>query len=289
MKMRFWSFIKRATSDIRTFHKVLQYLIGNMVVIRRLAECSDCDSSKVMLALETVIREKIRMEVFEGEFVEFDKLLLAAGRSPLNRVDVYPCLNDRLSETGFDRHYIYHPAWAARVLAKTMPKTHVDLSSTLHFSTIVSAFVEVKFYDFRPAPLNLSNLTCSSADLTQLSFASNSIESLSCMHVIEHIGLGRYGDPFDIDGDRKATRELSRVLAPDGRLMVAVPVGRPRIQYNAHRIYSHEQVLELFSGLRLMEYALIPDGRAEDGLIQNPSSELIMAQSYGCGCYVFSK
>ena len=229
------------------------------------------------------------MANFAEEFDQFSAMLVAAGRAPLSQAEAYPCLYDRTTQTEFDRHYVYHPAWAARVLAKSSPRKHVDISSTLHFSTIVSAFVEVEFFDFRPAPVKLSNLSCSAADLTQLPFAANSIESLSCMHVIEHVGLGRYGDPFDIDGDRKAARELARVLSRNGRLIVAFPVGRPRIQYNAHRVYSHEQVLEMFAGLRLLEHALIPDGRVEDGLIENPDSEFISAQNYGCGCYVFSK
>jgi ubiquinone/menaquinone biosynthesis C-methylase UbiE len=135
----------------------------------------------------------------------------------------------------------------------------------------------------------MSNLSSSTADLTKLPFESESIESLSCMHVIEHIGLGRYNDTIDIDGDKKAALELTRVLEVNGRLIVAIPVGRPRIQFNAHRIYSHEQVQEMFSGLTLVEYALVPDGTADEGLIMNPDSELINAQNYGCGCYVFAK
>ncbi|MDO8483139.1 MAG: hypothetical protein Q7S86_04975, partial [bacterium] len=69
-----------------------------------------------------------------------------------------PCLYDKTAETYFDRHYIYHPAWAARVLAETKPKIHVDIASTLSFSAIVSAFLPIEFYDYRPANLTLSNL-----------------------------------------------------------------------------------------------------------------------------------
>jgi hypothetical protein len=36
------------------------------------------------------------------------------------------------------------------------------------------------------------------------------------MHVVEHIGLGRYGEPMDEQGDLKAIEELKRVLAPGG-------------------------------------------------------------------------
>lgn len=70
--------------------------------------------------------------------------------------DIYPCLNENSDTTPFDAHYIYHPAWAARIIARTKPAIHVDISSTLHFCSILSAFVPVKFYDYRPADLKLS-------------------------------------------------------------------------------------------------------------------------------------
>lgn len=140
--------------------------------------------------------------------------------------DRYPCLNDNSSTTPFDAHYIYHPAWAARVIAKTKPAVHVDVSSTLHFCSILSAFVPVKFYDYRPADLKLSNLSSGSANIVSLPFPSNSIESLSCMHTVEHIGLGRYGDPMDPEGDLKAIAELKRVLGVGGSLLFVVPRGK---------------------------------------------------------------
>ena len=108
--------------------------------------------------------------------------------------DLYPCLKDKITTTPFDHHYTYHPAWAARILAQTKPAYHVDISSILHFSTVVSAFIPIKFYDYRPADLKLKNLESGFADLKKLSFADNTVPSLSCMHTIEHIGLGRYGD-----------------------------------------------------------------------------------------------
>lgn len=256
---------------------------------RMLTLCIRTNVSETHAEIERLARRQYAMIGFREEFSAFSKLLERSRGLTLDQDEAYPCLDDRTSETGFDRHYIYHPAWAARIVAKTNPELHVDISSTLHFATIVSAFVEVAFYDFRPAPLVLSNMSSDAADLTNLHFESNSIASLSCMHVIEHIGLGRYGDPLDVDGDRKAARELSRVLAKSGRLIVAMPVGRSRIQFNAHRVYGHEQVLELFSELKLVEHALIPDGAVENGLIVNASAELVNAQNYGCGCYVFSK
>ena len=159
----------------------------------------------------------------------------------------YPQIFDKTKLTGFDRHYVYHTAWAARKVKEINPERHTDIASSLYFPGIVSAFVPVDFYDYRPAPLHLSNLTTQHADLTNLHFADNSLPSLSCLHTIEHIGLGRYGDPIDPDGDKQAYKELTRVLAPNGSLIFVTPVGKAAvIQFNAHRIYTYDQVLALF-------------------------------------------
>jgi SAM-dependent methyltransferase len=200
-----------------------------------------------------------------------------------------PFLNDKTASTAFDRHYIYHPAWAARVLTRTQPAQHIDISSTLHFCTIVSAFIPVKFYDYRPVDLHLSNLSSDFADLLALPFSDNSVESLSCMHTVEHVGLGRYGDPIDPDGDLKAIAELKRVLAPGGSLLFVTPVGTPRVVFNAHRIYAYDQVLNYFADLVLKEFALVPDQALLGGLLLDAPKSLADAQSYGCGCFWFMK
>lgn len=202
--------------------------------------------------------------------------------------DRYPCLNDITATTPFDPHYVYHPAWAARIIKKINPSVHIDISSTLCFCTMLSAFIPVKFYDYRPAHLNLNDLTINSVDLTNLPFEDNSIHSVSCMHTIEHIGLGRYGDPLDPDGDLKAIHELQRVLAQNGDLLIVVPVGKPRIMFNAHRIYSFEQILKYFEKLTLMEFSLIPD-YDEEGLMINATKDEADNCDYGCGCFWFKR
>ena len=228
---------------------------------------------------------------FEKDYRQFENLLKKSKkRFSMSRLDIYPCLNDKIPNTTFDRHYVYHPAWAARILAKTKPPLHVDISSTLYFCSFVSAFIPFKFYDYRPTALNLSNLTTGSADLLSLPFEDNSIKSLSCMQVVEHIGLGRYGDVLDPDSDLKAISELKRVMSDEGDLLLVVPVGGlPKILFNAHRIYSYDQVMEYFSDFHLREFVLISDKPDVDGMIYNASKEMVNECHYGCGCFWFKR
>ena len=174
-----------------------------------------------------------RLQFFKEFRAEFDRFVKmnegTDDRFAIRWEDRYPCPGDKTATTPFDGHYTYHPAWAARILAKTRPAEHVDISSIIHFTAMMSAFIPIRFYDYRPADLHLSDVIAGAEDLTSLSFADNSIPSLSCMHTVEHIGLGRYGDEMDPKGDLKAITELKRVLAPGGTLLFVVPTGKPII------------------------------------------------------------
>lgn len=225
---------------------------------------------------------------YRRDFTRFVALATAAKQTVPQWSDRFPCLGEKTSATGFDRHYVYHTAWAARLLARNRPQRHIDFSSSLYFVAVVSAFLPVDHYDYRRPDLHLDSLSTGFADLTALPFADNSCPSVSCMHVVEHIGLGRYGDALDPEGDTKAMRELARVVAPNGHLLFAVPVGRPRICFNAHRIYGYEQILAAFSALQLVEFRLIPD-RPQDGGLIEATPRTVAAQEYGCGCYYFRK
>jgi hypothetical protein len=203
--------------------------------------------------------------------------------------DRHPCFGEDTPGLGFDRHYIYHTAWAARVLARTAPAVHTDVSSSLYFAALVSAFMPVRYYEYRAVPIQLSGLASETASVVDLPFEDRSIASLSCMHVVEHIGLGRYGDPIDPLGDLAALFELERVLAPEGDLLLVVPVGRPRVSFNAHRVYGHQQVIDSLPHLELVEFALIPDSSGTGDLMIDPPLDLVARQEYGCGCFWFKR
>ena len=239
---------------------------------------------RVARKIEWLQNKKKHKETFRKEFDEF--AYQNKRNFQLSFEQAVPYLNDKTANTGFDAHYIYHPAWAARIVKKLNPAFHVDISSTLHFCTQLSAFIPVRFYDYRPALLNLENLESFKADLTNLFFESNSIECISCMHTIEHIGLGRYGDPIDADGDIKAIQELKRVVKPGGTILFVVPVGKPKIIFNAHRIYYAPDILKLFDGFSLKDFSLVTDNNE---FIQDACIEQASDQKYACGCFWFLK
>jgi hypothetical protein len=230
-------------------------------------------------------KELLKLSKFNKQYREFVKLDTKAKLSTCIS-DWYPCLNDNTENTSFDAHYVYHPAWAARIIKQINPVKHIDISSTLHFCTILSAFIPTDFYDFRPAKLTLSNLYSGKADLTSLHFNSNSIESLSCMHTIEHIGLGRYGDSLDPDGDFKAIKEIKRVIKPGGSLLFVTPVGRPKVMFNAHRVYDPNAIKSMFDGFTLKSFSLVKDN---NDFVEEASLKEGRNQNYGCGCFWFVK
>jgi SAM-dependent methyltransferase len=146
--------------------------------------------------------------------------------------------------------------------------------------------VPTVFVDYRPLQVALPGLECVAGDAARLPFRDGSVASLSCLHVIEHIGLGRYGDPIDPAGSTKAAQELARVLAPGGRLYLSAPVGRARVCFNAHRVFDPQALPRMFPGLRRTSFSYVDDAGAF-----HPGAEPAAAagRDYGCGMYVLVK
>jgi SAM-dependent methyltransferase len=226
---------------------------------------------------------------FLNDFRLFRRLARDQGSMAIRWKDRHVCLNEKTAESGFDRHYVYHTAWAARVVAQIRPEFHIDISSSLYFCSIVSAFVPVRFFEFRPPALTLDNLTVDSADLSNLPFETGSVSSVSCMHVIEHAGLGRYGDPLDPGGDLRAVNELKRVCGAGGSVIFVVPVGKPRIAFNAHRVYSPHVICEYFAPLSLREFSFIPEKFSGGPPSVVPEKDVATHRGEGCGCFWFVK
>jgi SAM-dependent methyltransferase len=205
---------------------------------------------------------------------------------PASWRESFPRLDDRTTNTPFDPHYFFQGNWLARRLALNPPPLHVDVGSSILTVGVLSAYIPTIFVDYRPLAARQSGLTSVGGDITCLPFRDASLASVSCLHVIEHIGLGRYGDQIDAKGARRAANELQRVVAPGGRLFLSTPIGRERVCFNAHRVFSITTILLMFSQLRLIEFSFIDDaGR----LHQTVDPANVPSLDYGCGLFEFGK
>jgi hypothetical protein len=133
----------------------------------------------------------------------------------------------------------------------------------------------------------VEGLTFLQDDATSLSMLrKDSVLSLSSLHAAEHFGLGRYSDPIDPDSCFKFMHALENVLAPGGKLYFSVPVGRERVEFNAHRVFSPLTIIEQFSQLRLESFSVVGD----DGLLhQNTQAQELPDSEMACGLFEFTK
>jgi SAM-dependent methyltransferase len=137
----------------------------------------------------------------------------------------------------FDQFYFYQDYWAFSRVTAAHPDWLLDVGSTVLLVGLLSQFVPVVSVDIRPVPVSVPNLLCIPGNITALPFPDASVPMASSLSVIEHIGLGRYGDPLDAHGSERACRELVRVLRPGGRLLLSWPTAdTPVTQFNANRL-----------------------------------------------------
>jgi len=159
-----------------------------------------------------------------------------------------PILNERKSESGvLTFHYFHQDLLVAQKIHKNKPIRHIDIGSRIDgFVAHIASFREIEIFDIRPLDIKINNIIFTQADLMQLpDNMKECCDSLSSLHAIEHFGLGRYGDPIDIDGHLKAISNIHLILKPGGKFYFATPIGKQRIQFNAHRVFSVEYLINI--------------------------------------------
>ncbi|MDB5266921.1 MAG: hypothetical protein JWN89_736 [Parcubacteria group bacterium] len=234
------------------------------------------------LAVKHSIFEKIGLlSSFYMELAAYKKL----GKNPdfnMRRENLKPMIFERLSETIVDPTYFYQDAWCAGKIFQASPDHHVDVGSETGFVGIVSQFVPTTMVDIRPVNLSMPGFSFVKGDILAMPFPDNSVSSLSSICVVEHIGLGRFGDSLDPFGSEKSAKELSRILAPGGNLYISLPVDtESRIYFNAHRAFTRDHALRLFPSLELAEEKYIYGRNIVESY--DPTS------GFGTGMYHFKK
>ena len=214
---------------------------------------------------------------------------LNAGPFPVSTADLEPVLTDYRAQAGIARgHYFHQDLWGARKVVARRPRQHIDIGSRIDgFVAHVLTVMPVTVIDIRPLESDVDGLTFHQGDATHLgNIADSSVESLSSLHAVEHIGLGRYGDAVDPEGWLKALGEFKRVLAPGGFLYLSVPIGRQRLCFNAHRVFAPQTIVEACAPLRLASFAAVDD---HDRFVPDASLHGFADARFSCGLFEFRK
>lgn len=250
--------------------------IGNLTVILK-------DSPSLSISFET------KNGWYSKDFEQFKKEMGNNAEFPL--LKNYPCLNDKDDSAG----RIYNPyfpqdIYVARKIYEKQPQKHVDIGSRLDgFVAHVAVFREIEIFDIRPMDLTIPNILFIQADLTDgENLPMNYCDSISCLHVLEHFGLGRYGDKIDPDGHLKGFEQITRILKPGGTFYFSVPMGVQRIEFNAHRIFGMPYLMNWVT----KDFAIASFAFIDDNCILHEKTELTeesIASSFGCnhGCAIF--
>jgi len=214
-----------------------------------------------------VNREEM-MEEYRREYIAYMKLP-GAEKGGIR----YPCLGQKTAVTHVDGFCFRQDTWAFKRIVEIHPKSVVDVGSTALLVGIISRLFPTTSFDIRPLPVSLPNLTCRRASITNLPVADGSVELLCSLCVIEHVGLGRYGDKLDPYGSIKAFKEVSRVVEPGGHFIISVPISHTSMLcFNAHRIFTKSQVLAALPEFSVVEEAFF---------YPNPGTEQVLTRLKG--------
>lgn len=203
----------------------------------------------------------------------------------------YPILSDYQDWAGTMKgHYFHQDLYVAQKIFERRPQRHVDVGSSISgFVSHVASFMPIEILDIRPTPSTSKNITFTQQDV--MSGLSVRTKSLSCLHTLEHFGLGRYGDPIDPRGHIIGFQNLVAAVEKKGIFYLSFPISsEERVEFNAHRVFHPSAPLSWpgAENLELIDFAFVDD---EGDLHADSTIEAAIGQNllYGCGIYTFQK
>ncbi len=217
------------------------------------------------------------------------------GRTDFPVRGYYPALFDRYAESGhLVKHYFQQDLFVAQRIFQQTPVRHVDIGSRIDgFVAHVATFRPIEILDIRPLSQTIPNVTFRQADLMNLPpDLVNYTDSISALHAIEHFGLGRYGDPIDVDGHLKALATIHQILKPGGRFYFSTPIGPQGIVYNAHRVFDLSYLVRLFEKDYHIDVLSYIDDQEQFFTNADWHSEAVRTNfgcTYGCGIFELTK
>lgn len=230
---------------------------------------------------------------FINDYIEIKQQLSKKNNFSIDRF--YPILHDRFENSGAaSGHYFHQDLLVARKIYSSNPQKHVDIGSRIDgFIAHIAIFREVEIFDIRILKSIIHNVKFTQADVMSEVFDKvNYCDSISSLHAIEHFGLGRYGDPIDLDGHLKGLKNIYQALKPKGKFYLSVPIGEQKIEFNAHRVFSLRYLLDLFvEKYNLISFSYVNDqGDLFENIdLDNNSIETNLSCNFGCGIFELEK
>jgi hypothetical protein len=208
-----------------------------------------------------------------------------------------PCLHDRYEEGGVTKsEYFWQDLLVSRSIYKANPLKHLDIGSRIDgLVAHVASFREIEVIDVRPISTQIPGVTFFQADLMKESFLINGIDrkgyydSISCLHAIEHFGLGRYGDPIDVHGHEKGIANISSLLKTGGVLYLSTPIGVERVEFNANRVFSPNTIINIAKqhNLVLELLIIITNGEINEVTADIDTLKKLAEEKYNLGIFTF--
>lgn len=179
---------------------------------------------------------------------------------------LWPILNDKYAMAGSINNYFWQDLWAAKRIYKSKVKTHFDIGSRVDgfIAHLLAMDIDVSVIDVRKFPGEVENLHTIVDDATKLKqIEDDTIYSMSALCSLEHFGLGRYGDKIDPEACFRCFEEIQKKMAKQGNLYISVPIGKERLEFNAHRVFYANTIIESFHDMVLKEFSCTAGGRIE--------------------------
>ena len=213
------------------------------------------------------------------------------------RMTWMPCLHDRHEEGGTTKdEYFLQDLTVARWIFAANPRRHVDVGSRVDgFVAHIASFREIEVFDVRPVSSEIPGIVFRQADLTRqdglVGSESGYCDSLSCLHALEHFGLGRYGDAIDPEGHVTGMKNMLALLESGGTFYLSAPIGLERVEFNANRVLDPRNIVDLAgkNGLTLHRLTVISGGAVRENDATPEALAALARQSYNLGLFVFVK
>lgn len=207
----------------------------------------------------------------------------------------YPCLEDAENESGVaSGHYFHQDLLVAGLVFKNSPVKHVDVGSRIDgFVAHLASFREIEVFDIRELSNTIKNIYFRRYDLMDRNFGlKDYCDSVSCLHALEHFGLGRYGDEINYNGHLIGWENIYKILKKGGKLYFSVPIGPQRIEFNAHRVFSVNYLLDLIGnryGIDSFSYVDDRGNLRNNVSLDKDAIDKNFSCNYGCGIFELSK